>query len=131
VARVGKMRPVVATNRLRRLRRLGRRACSRMRRRIFLELTAIDRPARSADSSIQHAENPPVTGPARGAAAGDRVRRADRLDARWVGVYSGLCYPMIVLAALVLPSWRDYAVLTGAMRFCWRGSRAPALQIDR
>jgi hypothetical protein len=38
---------------------------------------------------------------------------------------------MIVLAALVLPSWQDYAVLTGAMRFCWRGSRAPALQIDR
>lgn len=34
-------------------------------------------------------------------------------DARWVWIYSGLYYPMIVLAALVQPDWRAYAYTVG------------------
>lgn len=34
-------------------------------------------------------------------------------DPRWVWVYSGLYYPMIVLAALSVSSWRAYAVAVG------------------
>jgi membrane-associated phospholipid phosphatase len=34
-------------------------------------------------------------------------------DPRWVWVYSGLYYPMIVLAALSLPSWDAYARAVG------------------
>jgi len=34
-------------------------------------------------------------------------------DPRWVWVYSGLYYPMIVLAAMSVPSWRDYAMAAG------------------
>lgn len=34
-------------------------------------------------------------------------------DPRWVWVYSGLYYPMIVLAALSVSSWRDYAICVG------------------
>lgn len=35
-------------------------------------------------------------------------------DPRWVWVYSGLYYPMIVLAALSVPSWDRFAHVTGA-----------------
>jgi membrane-associated phospholipid phosphatase len=34
-------------------------------------------------------------------------------DPRWVWIYSGLYYPMILLAALVVPSWRAYAYSVG------------------
>lgn len=34
-------------------------------------------------------------------------------DPRWVWVYSGLYYPMIVMAALSVPTWRDFALTTG------------------
>jgi membrane-associated phospholipid phosphatase len=34
-------------------------------------------------------------------------------DPRWVWVYSGLYYPMIVLAAWSVPNWRDYAFAVG------------------
>lgn len=34
-------------------------------------------------------------------------------DPRWVWVYSGLYYPMIVLAALSVPTWRAYAFAVG------------------
>src|ERR1700704_3024573 len=34
-------------------------------------------------------------------------------DPRWVWVYSGLYYPMIVLAALSVSSWRGYAFAVG------------------
>jgi membrane-associated phospholipid phosphatase len=34
-------------------------------------------------------------------------------DPRWVWVYSGLYYPMIVLAALSIPTWQDYARAVG------------------
>lgn len=34
-------------------------------------------------------------------------------DPRWVWIYSGLYYPMIVLAALVQPDWRAYAYAVG------------------
>jgi hypothetical protein len=34
-------------------------------------------------------------------------------DPRWVWVYSGLYYPMIVIAALSLPSWEAYARAVG------------------
>jgi hypothetical protein len=40
-------------------------------------------------------------------------------DPRWVWVYSGLYYPMIVLAALAQPSWPDYARTVGGFLFCW------------
>lgn len=36
-----------------------------------------------------------------------------RFDARWVWIYSGLYYPMIILAALSVPDWRAYAVTVG------------------
>lgn len=34
-------------------------------------------------------------------------------DARWVWIYSGLYYPMILLAALSTPSWEAYAYCVG------------------
>lgn len=34
-------------------------------------------------------------------------------DPRWVWVYSGLYYPMIVLAAFAVPTWRDFALAVG------------------
>jgi len=34
-------------------------------------------------------------------------------DPRWVWVYSGLYYPMILLAALSVPSWHDFAYTVG------------------
>lgn len=34
-------------------------------------------------------------------------------DPRWVWVYSGLYYPMILLAAMSVPTWRDYAIAVG------------------
>jgi membrane-associated phospholipid phosphatase len=34
-------------------------------------------------------------------------------DPRWVWVYSGLYYPMIILAGLSVPSWREYALSVG------------------
>jgi membrane-associated phospholipid phosphatase len=34
-------------------------------------------------------------------------------DARWVWVYSGLYYPMILLAALSVPTWHEYAHMVG------------------
>ena len=34
-------------------------------------------------------------------------------DPRWVWIYSGLYYPMILLAALVMPSWTHYAYAVG------------------
>ncbi len=34
-------------------------------------------------------------------------------DPRWVWIYSGLYYPMIVLAGLSVASWRDYAIAVG------------------
>ncbi|HLL28552.1 MAG TPA: phosphatase PAP2 family protein [Xanthobacteraceae bacterium] len=34
-------------------------------------------------------------------------------DPRWVWVYSGLYYPMIVIAALSLPTWDEFAKATG------------------
>lgn len=34
-------------------------------------------------------------------------------DPRWVFVYSGLYYPMIVLAAWSTPDWRDFAWTVG------------------
>ncbi len=40
-----------------------------------------------------------------------------RFDPRWVWVYSGLYYPMIVLAALAQPDWRSYAVTAGGFLF--------------
>lgn len=36
-----------------------------------------------------------------------------KYDPRWVWVYSGLYYPMIVLAALVQPTWDAYAGAVG------------------
>lgn len=39
--------------------------------------------------------------------------RAVVFDPRWVWVYSGLYYPMIVLAALAQPDWQSYAVTVG------------------
>lgn len=36
-----------------------------------------------------------------------------KYDPRWVWIYSGLYYPMILLAALSVPTWRDFALLTG------------------
>jgi membrane-associated phospholipid phosphatase len=38
-------------------------------------------------------------------------------DARWVWVYSGLYYPMILLVALAQPSWHDYAWTCGGFLF--------------
>lgn len=38
-------------------------------------------------------------------------------DPRWVWVYSGLYYPMIVLAALAQPDWRTFAVTVGGFLF--------------
>ncbi|MET4240272.1 phosphatase PAP2 family protein [Bradyrhizobium sp. RT10b] len=38
-------------------------------------------------------------------------------DPRWVWVYSGLYYPMIVLAALAQSDWRAYAVTVGGFLF--------------
>jgi membrane-associated phospholipid phosphatase len=35
-------------------------------------------------------------------------------DPRWVWVYSGLYYPMILLAALSVQTWRDYALAVGS-----------------
>lgn len=34
-------------------------------------------------------------------------------DARWVWVYSGLYYPMILMAALAVPGWREFAFVVG------------------
>lgn len=34
-------------------------------------------------------------------------------DPRWVWIYSGLYYPMIVLAALSVPSWEEFARAVG------------------
>jgi len=34
-------------------------------------------------------------------------------DPRWVWIYSGLYYPMILLAALSLPTWHDFAYTVG------------------
>jgi len=34
-------------------------------------------------------------------------------DPRWVWIYSGLYYPMILLAALSVPSWHDFAYTVG------------------
>ncbi len=34
-------------------------------------------------------------------------------DARWVWIYSGLYYPMILLAALTVPDWKAYAYAVG------------------
>ena len=34
-------------------------------------------------------------------------------DPRWVWIYSGLYYPMILLAALSVPSWQAYAYAVG------------------
>ncbi|MET3995864.1 membrane-associated phospholipid phosphatase [Bradyrhizobium sp. S3.9.2] len=42
-------------------------------------------------------------------------------DPRWVWVYSGLYYPMIVLAALSQPNWRSYAVTVGGFLFLLAG----------
>ena len=36
-----------------------------------------------------------------------------RFDPRWVWIYSGLYYPMILLAALSVPSWEAYAYCVG------------------
>jgi membrane-associated phospholipid phosphatase len=36
-----------------------------------------------------------------------------KYDPRWVWIYSGLYYPMILLAALSVPTWRDFALMTG------------------
>lgn len=36
-----------------------------------------------------------------------------RFDPRWVWVYSGLYYPMILLAALSVPDWRAFALTVG------------------
>jgi len=38
-------------------------------------------------------------------------------DPRWVWVYSGLYYPMIVLAAMAQPDWRSYAITSGGFLF--------------
>ena len=34
-------------------------------------------------------------------------------DARWVWVYSGLYYPMILLAAMSVPTWQEFAYTCG------------------
>lgn len=34
-------------------------------------------------------------------------------DPRWVWIYSGLYYPMILLAALSVPTWHEYAYTVG------------------
>lgn len=34
-------------------------------------------------------------------------------DPRWVWIYSGLYYPMILLAALTVPTWREFAYTVG------------------
>lgn len=34
-------------------------------------------------------------------------------DPRWVWIYSGLYYPMILLAALSVPTWHEYAYMVG------------------
>lgn len=38
-------------------------------------------------------------------------------DPRWVWVYSGLYYPMILLVALAQPDWRTYATTVGGFLF--------------
>lgn len=38
-------------------------------------------------------------------------------DPRWVWVYSGLYYPMILLVALAQPDWRTYAITVGGFLF--------------
>lgn len=38
-------------------------------------------------------------------------------DPRWVWVYSGLYYPMILLVAMAQPDWRTYAVTVGGFLF--------------
>lgn len=38
-------------------------------------------------------------------------------DARWVWIYSGLYYPMILLAALSVPDWESYAYCVGCFLF--------------
>jgi membrane-associated phospholipid phosphatase len=38
-------------------------------------------------------------------------------DPRWVWVYSGLYYPMILLVTLAQPDWRSYAVTAGGFLF--------------
>lgn len=40
-----------------------------------------------------------------------------RFDPRWVWVYSGLYYPMILLAALAQPTWQAYAHTVGGFLF--------------
>lgn len=56
-------------------------------------------------------------------------------DARWVWVYSGLYYPMILLAALSVPTWRDFAFVVGCFltllaiqvnMFLWWPTEIPA-----
>lgn len=37
-----------------------------------------------------------------------------RFDPRWVWIYSGLYYPMILLAALSTPDWPSYALTVGS-----------------
>jgi len=39
--------------------------------------------------------------------------RKINFDPRWVWIYSGLYYPMILLAALSVPSWQAYAYCVG------------------
>lgn len=43
------------------------------------------------------------------------TRLDDRIgyDARWVWIYSALYYPMILLAALSIPTWQEYAYAVG------------------
>lgn len=38
-------------------------------------------------------------------------------DPRWVWIYSGLYYPMILLVAMAQPDWRSYAVTVGGFLF--------------
>lgn len=40
-----------------------------------------------------------------------------KFDPRWVWIYSGLYYPMILLVALAQPDWRAYAITVGGFLF--------------
>lgn len=66
---------------------------------------------------------------------GTRLDSWIRYDARWVWVYSGLYYPMILLTALSIPAWREFAFVTGCFLtllfvqvqfFLWWPTEVPA-----
>jgi membrane-associated phospholipid phosphatase len=43
--------------------------------------------------------------------------RLVKFDPRWIWIYSGLYYPMIVLAGLAQPDWQKFAIAVGGFLF--------------